>query len=403
MIPEGLKRSLNLSIDFIDNDQRLYGYKSLNLLNCNGDPTMMSSILYSYLASQKIAAPKVNFVKVVINGESWGLYVSSQQFNKTFVNQNFGSKKGARWKVSGSPQGDGGLRYLGENIDDYRSRFDIKSGDKESSWRDLINLCKVLNQTPAEQLEQALEPILNVDGALWFLAVDVATSNSDGYWTRASDYNIYQNTDGKFQILPHDMNEAFRASHGGARRGRGGRGGPGGRRGFGPPGGGRGGPPGGGRGRGFGGPPGGGPPGDGPPGGFGGPGGGGPGGGGPGHGGVELDPLVGLNQERFPLRSVLLNHPKWRKQYMANLREIALLMDWENIGPRVALYRKLIQTEVERDTRKLFTTKQFKDATGQGFPKKDSTTLRAFMDKRSAFLLKHPEIKALQNKDNLDD
>lgn len=88
---------------------------------------------------------------------------------------------------------------------------------------------------------------------------------------------------------------------------------------------------------------------------------------------------------------------------MANLREIALLMDWENIGPRVAQYRKLIQTEVERDTRKLFTTKQFKDATGQGFPKKDSTTLRAFMDKRSAFLLKHPEIKALQNKDNLDD
>ena len=401
-IPEGLKRSLNLSMDFIDDDQRLYGYKSLNLLNCNGDPSMMSSILYAHLASQKIAAPKVNFVKVVINGESWGLYVSSQQFNKTFVNQNFGSKKGARWKVSGSPQGDGGLRYLGENIDDYRSRFDIKSGDKESSWRDLINLCKVLNETPAEQLEQALEPILDIDGTLWFLAVDVATSNSDGYWTRASDYNIYQNTDGKFQILPHDMNEAFRAGHAGG-GGRGGRGGPGGRRGFGPPGGGRGGPPGGGRGRRFGGPPGGGPPGGGPPGGFGGPGGGGPGGGGPGHGGVELDPLVGLDQERFPLRSVLLNHPKWRKQYMANLREIALLMDWENIGPRVAQYRKLIQTEVERDTRKLFTTKQFKDATGQGFPKKDSTTLRAFMDKRSAFLLKHPEIKALQNKDNLDD
>ena len=85
MIPEGLKRSLNLSIDFIDEDQRLYGYKSLNLLNCNGDPTMMSSILYSYLSRHKIAAPKVNFVKVVINGESWGLYVSSQQFNKTFT------------------------------------------------------------------------------------------------------------------------------------------------------------------------------------------------------------------------------------------------------------------------------------------------------------------------------
>ena len=84
---------------------------------------------------------------------------------------------------------------------------------------------------------------------------------------------------------------------------------------------------------------------------------------------------------------------------MANLREIALLMDWENIGPRVAQYRALIQTEVELDTRKLFTTKQFKDATGQGVPQKDATTLRAFMDGRSKFLLKHPEI----NDNNADD
>lgn len=406
-IPEGLKRSLNLSMDFIDKDQRLYGYKSLNLLNCNGDPSMMSSILYTYLASQKIAAPKVNFVKVVINGESWGLYVSSQQFNKTFTQENFGSKKGARWKVPGSPMGDGGLRYLGEDIQDYRSRFEIKSGDKESSWRDLINLCRVLNKTPVEQLEEALQPILDIDGALWFLAVDVATSNSDGYWTRASDYNIYQNTDGQFQILPHDMNEAFQVSHGG-----GGRGGPGGRGRFGPPGGRRGGPPGGGppgggRGRGFGGPPGGG-----PPGGFGGPGGGGPRGGGPGggpggggprQGGIELDPLVGLDQQRMPLRSVLLNNPKWRQQYLANLREIAVLLSWESMGPLVAQYRDLIQREVERDTRKLFTTKQFKDATGQGVPKKDANTLRAFMDGRSKFLLKHPEIQALTNAVNPKD
>jgi len=98
MIPEGLKRSLNLSIDFIDRGQRLYGYKSLNLLNCNGDSSMMSSILYSYLSQHKIPTPKVNFVKVVINGESWGVYVSSQQFNKTFIKQNFNrTHSGREW------------------------------------------------------------------------------------------------------------------------------------------------------------------------------------------------------------------------------------------------------------------------------------------------------------------
>ena len=102
----------------------------------------------------------------------------------------------------------------------------------------------------------------------------------------------------------------------------------------------------------------------------------------------------------MPLRSVLLNVPKWRKEYMANLGEIARMMDWENIGPRVKQYRALIETEVRKDSRKLFTNKQFTNATAQAAPGKNSTSLRAFMDKRSAFLLKHPEIKALEPADS---
>ena len=60
MVPEDYKRSLNVSLDFVDEDQRLYGYKTLNLLNCNGDASMMSSFLYHDIASKKIAAPMSN-------------------------------------------------------------------------------------------------------------------------------------------------------------------------------------------------------------------------------------------------------------------------------------------------------------------------------------------------------
>lgn len=412
-IAEGLKRSLNLSMDLMDEKQRLYGYKSLNLLNCNGDASMMSSILYSNIAGARIPTPKVNYVRVVINGEDWGVYVSSQQFNKTFLKENFKSSKGARWKVSGNPNADGGLRYLGDDFEPYRERFEIKSGDKEESWKDLIELCRVLNKTPADQIEKALENKLDVKGALWFLAVDVALANSDGYWTRASDYNIYKDPDGKFHILPHDMNEAFKlAGHGGGGGpGGGGRGGRnGGQRGGGPREGGRdGGPPGGG---GFGGPPGDGPPGGGqqggqgggqPRGNFGGPGGGGPGGGGPGGGGpgggggggVTLDPLVGLDSDRMPLRSVLLNNAKWQREYLMNLKTIAEMLQWQNLGPNVSQYRKLIEDNVALDTRKLFTTADFKKATSAGRPAKDATSIRAFGEQRSAFLLKHEKIKSL--------
>ena len=109
-VPAGSKRSLNVSLDMADAKQRLYGYKTLNLLNSHDDASLMSSVLYSHIARQYIPAPKANFVKVVINGESWGVYASVQQFDKEFLDENFKTTKGTRWKVRGSP---GGARRAG--------------------------------------------------------------------------------------------------------------------------------------------------------------------------------------------------------------------------------------------------------------------------------------------------
>ena len=111
------------------------------------------------------------------------------------------------------------MTYLGEDINAYRGIYDIKSRDTEPSWRRLIRMFKVLNETPAERLEAELSPLLNIDGALKFLALDVALVNTDGYWTRASDYNIYLDEQGRVNVLPHDMNEGLE-DEGGGRGGR---------------------------------------------------------------------------------------------------------------------------------------------------------------------------------------
>jgi len=73
----------------------------------------------------------------------------------------------------------------------------------------------VLNETPADQLQAALTPLLDVDGALKFLALENTLINNDGYWIRTSDYNIYEDTSGRFHIIPHDMNENFSVPEGG--------------------------------------------------------------------------------------------------------------------------------------------------------------------------------------------
>lgn len=374
MVSAGRKRSLNVSIDFTRDKQELNGVKTLNLLNSNGDGSFLSAVLYSHIARKHIAAPKANLVRVVINGEDWGVYVNQEQFNKDFLKSNYGSAKGARWKVRGSPNGRGGLDYIGEEIEPYKQRYQMKDGN-DDDWYALIRLCKTLCETPAEELEAKLEPMLDLDSALWFLALDCGLINSDGYWTRASDYTIHRDKKGVFHVIPGDMNEAFRE----------------------PEGPGMGGPP---RGmrpdraqqpgqqgmevR--------------PP----------QGGNMPRVDGVKLDPLVALDDAGKPLRSKLLAVPALRDRYLADLRKLAEEdLDWKNLGPVVAAYRALVEKEVAADTRKLSTTEEFLKLTADEVsttpeaaptemrrgPGHGGMVIRAFAEQRRAFLLADPRVR----------
>src|SRR5881396_3697579 len=111
MAPEGRKRSFNVSIDMAHADQNVAGYRTLNLLNSNEDPTLMRAVLFLHVAREYMPAPKANFVRVVINGASWGIYQNVQQFNKDFLKDNYKDSSGARWKTPGSPGGRAGLEY----------------------------------------------------------------------------------------------------------------------------------------------------------------------------------------------------------------------------------------------------------------------------------------------------
>jgi spore coat protein CotH len=310
MIGTGGKRPLNLSVNFVKKNQQLYGYRTLNLMNCNSDPTFMRQVLYSYIARQYIHAPKANYVRLVINGEDWGIYVNLQQFNTDFIRDEFNTVKGARWKIPQmSP--NGGLVYVGDNIESYKRTYEIKSKDDPNSWISLVHLCKVLNETPSDKLENALRPILDIDGALKFLALEKALINSDGYWTRASDYLVYMDPTGRFHVFPYDTSETLSEAEGGP--------------------------------------------------------GGGPGGGRGGFGmngftsnSTMLDPMAGANDYDKPLLSKLLAVPELRQRYFGYIRDIAEnWMDWNKIEPLVEQYKTLIAADIEKDTKKTSTAAAF--------------------------------------------
>lgn len=372
MVGDGQKRSFNIKLDAVHADQSIGGQHTLILLNSAGDATFLRPVLYLAAARSYLPASGANHARVAINGESWGVYVNVQHFSKDFINDNFKTTDGARWKVPGNPGARGGLEYLGDDVAAYKSHYEIKSKDDQKSWAAFINLCKVLNTTPADKLEAALAPILDVDSALRFLAIDNALVNDDGYWTRSSDYSIYLDTKGVFHVFPWDSNETFAAdSIGGGEGGRGrGPGGPGGR--MGPP-----------------------PDGFGPPQGFdpqgragrGGRGPGGPGGPGGMGGSATLDPLSGLNDTTKPLRSKLFAVPVLRAKYLGYVQDIATKwLDWNTLGPIADDARARITDEVKADPKKLDSNDAYESA---------YTALKTFAAERRAYLLSYtdPNVK----------
>ena len=192
----------------------------------------------------------------------------------------------------GQPRGRAG-RSTGPDVDDYRYLYEIRPRTIPSPGRHDRHV-RVLNETPPAQLEQALAPLLDIDEVLRFLAVEVTLVNSDGYWTRASDYNIYMDPKGKFHVIPHDVNETMSGDSGFGFR-------------------------------------------------FG------------GGGGPRLSPLVAIDDPIKPLRSRLLRVPALRERYLGYVRDIATnWLDWTKLEPLVDQYRALIAEEIKADAHGLY-------------------------------------------------
>lgn len=327
---QGKKKSWDLDFAFADAKQHLLGAHNLDLINCNGDASFLREVIHGWIANQFFPSPRVALVRLVVNGEDFGIYALVQQFDKTYVQDHYGTKQGDRWKVPPDFSGAGGLRYLGEDPAAYKRNYQIKSKDNEAAWQALVDLCAVLEKTSLEDLERILPQHLDVEATLWFLAIDNALGDDDGYYSRASDYLLYRDPKGRFHPTPRDNNEILLAEGGGGGRRPGGQG-PGGQ----------------------------------------GPGGQGPGGqgggmrrgpGGPG-GGVATSPLQGASRQDRPLLHRLLEVPAWRERYLANLRQLATtVMSDDVLGKRIAAWQTMIDPTVKGDVHSLFGYEAFQNS-----------------------------------------
>lgn len=209
------KLPFNIKLDYkLKNQKMPGGHTSVKLSNAFLDPSFIRDPLAYEMIRKYMPAPQCNFAKVFVNNKFFGLYVNTESIDANFLEKHFGTTTGHiikcdpdNWQrvrsQTGCPKGENAsLTYLNDNQGCYDAFYEV---DDPAAWRPLLNLIKVLNKTP-----EKIETVLDVDQALWMLAINNATVNLDSYnGSLSHNYYLWADTTGVCHPLIWDLNMAF--------------------------------------------------------------------------------------------------------------------------------------------------------------------------------------------------
>lgn len=331
MAQNSQKKSFNLTVDYANPDQKLMGYKTLNLNNSFQDPSFLREVFYQHQIRRHIPAAKSNFVKLYLNGQYWGIYPNVQQLNKDFLREWFFSADGINWRAdqpdgttTGPGPGGGGpgwgdgtaaLNYLGSDTAQYQKYYTLKSSELDNPWDYLVATCNALNTTPAAELPDVLPDFLDIDRTLWHLATEIAFSDDDSYVYKGKmDYYVYYEPEtGRMTPLEYDGNSVMEMNF------------------------------------------------------------------------VTWSPFYNASKVNYPLLNKLLAVPMWRQRYLAHLRTIIDdEMDPAVCNAMLDNYKSMIDSLVKADTKKPYTNTQFDS---------ELAVLKNFISSRRTNLLNNTEVK----------
>ena len=203
------KLPFNIDINDYNNNQDIFGYKKIKLANSLFDPTMRKEITGFSVYRNYLPAPQANFINLTVNNDLVGLYVNTESVNLEFMDKHFNENNGVFFKCESQDLFGvennslvSALDYRGVDSLSYYESYELKS---DSGWKELIDMIYALNNDIDN-----IEKYLNVDRALWYLAVNTCILNADTYnLVNIRNYYMYQTKNGQFQIIPWDVSESF--------------------------------------------------------------------------------------------------------------------------------------------------------------------------------------------------
>ncbi|NQW41639.1 MAG: CotH kinase family protein, partial [Cryomorphaceae bacterium] len=93
------KKSFKISFNSFVSGARVQGVKELNLNGEHNDPSIMRARIAWELAQDAgMPAPRVNHVRLFINGQPYGLYANMEHYNDDYVEHRFARDAGNLYK-----------------------------------------------------------------------------------------------------------------------------------------------------------------------------------------------------------------------------------------------------------------------------------------------------------------
>lgn len=201
--------SFKLDFDYYDNNGNYYGLKKLCLNNNYLDNSSMREyISYKIMREMGLDVPECAYSHITVNGEEWGLYLAVEPVDEVFLAERFADATGDLYKPEGMGYTGADLVYNGDDISAYTG-LNLKTNLNSSDGKEILALMQALEDG------EGLEEVLDVEKALKYIAANVALANFDSYLGMTTHNFYLYEENGRFTIIPWDMNLAFGGFGGG--------------------------------------------------------------------------------------------------------------------------------------------------------------------------------------------
>lgn len=193
----GNKKSFKMDFNDYVSGQNYDGLKKLNFNNNFKDPTFMrEKIFFDLCKVIGLPAPRVNYANVYMNDTFWGFYTYIEQIDDQFLDWAILDDNGNLFKAGDNSNGStpADLKYYGTDQSTYYSRYELNTNEDVNDWSDLISLIDFINNASDIEFESELANHVSLTKLLQSFAMDNLFSNLDSYLNSARNYYIYHNS-----------------------------------------------------------------------------------------------------------------------------------------------------------------------------------------------------------------